>query len=127
MKEGGDNSNSSTEREDALKREPLLPIVCLPFWKKKKKSGWGMEGYRVGRYPRSFVPILDACASNLHIPPASPPSIPLLHPRIAYCLRTNGRFYARTDHVLDLLVMLSSSNHIHGLSRSDDVKTRMLC
>jgi len=35
----GDNSNSSSEKEDALKREPLLPIVCLPFWKKKRGLG----------------------------------------------------------------------------------------
>jgi hypothetical protein len=38
----GDNSNSSSENEDALKREPLLPIVCLPFW--KKKSGLAGRG-----------------------------------------------------------------------------------
>jgi hypothetical protein len=35
----GDNSNSSSEKEDALKREPLLPIVCLPFWKKEERVG----------------------------------------------------------------------------------------
>jgi len=45
MSEGG-NSNSSSEKEDALKREPLLPIVCLPFWK-KRREGWaeGVESW----------------------------------------------------------------------------------
>jgi hypothetical protein len=74
-----------------------------------KEQGVERKGKRVGRYPRSFVPILDACASNLHIPL----SFSLLPPppHIAYCLRTNGRPYAKTDHVLDLHALNSSFTH----------------
>jgi hypothetical protein len=98
----GDNSNSSTVREDALKREPLLPIVCLPFWKKKRGlGGRGRELDVIHGLLFQFLMPARQTSTFLSL------SLSLLLPHIAYCLRTNGKHYAKTDQVLDLLKFIT--------------------
>lgn len=72
----GDNSNSFTESEDALKREPLLPIVCLPFWKSRVRE----VGYRVGRYPRLlFQFLLPARQTSTFLSFPYSPALPIVY------------------------------------------------
>lgn len=74
----GDNSNSSSENEDALKREPLLPIVCLPFWKKKR--GLGGRGRKLDViHGLLFQFLMPARQNSTYLFPSYAPASPIVY------------------------------------------------
>lgn len=88
-----------TQNARMRSKENLCCQLCL-FLYGRRGGGWA-EGVESWTLSTVF------CSSSWCLrvkPPHSSLSLSLPLPRIAYCLCTNGKHYAKTDQVLDLLV-----------------------